>query len=171
MQPRAKLATVRLRLRPVAPEDEADVVAALNDYGVTGWLSVVPFPYTASDFRLFQQGYAVPGQTYSIHDSLGHAGIIGVEDRTLGYWLAPRAQGRGYASEAARTVLAEHFACAPGDIASGYFDGNSRSANVLRKLGFDEIGRDRKFCRALGRDRPHVTLRLTRAAWEASRPA
>lgn len=167
MPARSELATARLELRPVAPSDEAEVLAALNDYCVTGWLSVVPFPYGAEDFREFANEIAVPGETYAIHDATGLAGIIGVEDRTLGYWIAPRAQGRGYATEAARTMLDEHFTVASDDITSGYFDGNLRSANVLRKLGFVEVGRDMKFCRALGRDRPHMVMRLTRAAWVA----
>jgi RimJ/RimL family protein N-acetyltransferase len=48
---------------------------------------------------------------------------------------------------------------------SGYFEGNTRSARVLSKLGFVETGRDRRFCKALGIERPHVILRLTREAF------
>ena len=166
---RAALKTARLMLRPVAPEDEADVVTALNDIAVSGWLAMVPYPYTPADFHQFQTDYAIPGQTYAVHDARGFAGILGVEDQTLGYWFAPVAQGRGYATEAARAALSEHFAHTD-TIASGYFAGNARSANVLRKLGFTEAGRDVKHCRALGQDRPHVTVSLTRDAFLAALP-
>jgi RimJ/RimL family protein N-acetyltransferase len=167
---RVELATARLILRPVSPKDEGEVVACLNDLTVTGWLAVVPHPYTAADFRDFQSSYAVPGDTFSVHDADGLAGIVGVEDRTLGYWFAPSVQGRGYATEAARAALAEHFAADPAPIASGYFDGNARSANVLRKLGFVETGRRQKFCRALGHDRPHVDMHLTLQDFQAGLP-
>lgn len=40
----AALQTARLHLRPVAVQDESPVLAALNDLGVTDWISVVPYP-------------------------------------------------------------------------------------------------------------------------------
>ncbi|MEI6098355.1 MAG: GNAT family N-acetyltransferase [Alphaproteobacteria bacterium] len=167
---RPTLATPRLTLRPVAPSDEAAVVACLNDIEVAGWLAVVPYPYAPADFQQFQRVYAVPGHTYAVADDTGLVGIVGIENRTLGYWFAPASHGRGYATEAARAALADHFLDSPTDIASGYFEGNARSANVLRKLGFAETGRDLKFCRALGIDRPHVALTLTREAFVAALP-
>jgi RimJ/RimL family protein N-acetyltransferase len=170
MTPRAELKTARLTLRPVAPQDQGVVVACLNDIAVSGWLAVVPYPYSAADFHQFQQVYAVPGQTYSVDDAQGFAGILGVEDRTLGYWFAPRAHGLGYATEAARAAIAAHFLHDPSDIASGYFEGNMRSANVLRKLGFVETGRGAKHCRALRIDRPHIAMTLTRDAFLAAWP-
>lgn len=167
---RAELKTARLTLRPVAPDDEAAVLAGLSDLAVSGWLAVVPHPYGAIDFRQFQQDYDVPGDTFAVHDADDFAGILGVEGRTLGYWFAPDRHGRGYATEAGRVVLAEHFADDTQDIASGYFEGNARSANVLRKLGFIETGRDIKWCRALGIDRPHIRMTLTYDAFIAALP-
>ena len=170
MTPRAELKTARLTLRPVAAADEAAVVACLNDIAVTGWMAVIPHPYTTADFRGFQTGFAKPGLTYAVDDTQGFVGILGVERRTLGYWLAPAAHGRGYATEAARAALAEHFGDNEANIASGYFEGNPRSANVLRKLGFVETGRWPKHCLAMNLDRPHVEMLLTRAAFTAALP-
>lgn len=169
MQPRAEIRTARLRLRPLEAQDEADVLAALNDIDVTGWLAVVPFPYAAEDFHQFRTQTARPGETYAVLDDEGFAGIVGA-GRELGYWFAPRAHGKGYATEAARAILAEQLACDPADVDSGYFEGNARSANVLQKLGFVEVGRWPKHCRALGQDRPHVQMRLTRDAFVAALP-
>jgi [ribosomal protein S5]-alanine N-acetyltransferase len=100
---------------------------------------------------------------FVVTDEEGLAGIVSLapDDRALGYWFAPRAHGRGYATEAARAVLAAKLAEDPASVKSGYFEGNSRSANVLRKLGFVETGRFAKHCRALGRDRPHVDMAVT----------
>jgi RimJ/RimL family protein N-acetyltransferase len=154
--------TARLTLRPVAALDEAVVVSAIDDIAVSGWLSVVPHPYTDADFREFLADIAVPGETYVIEDMAGFAGIIALEDRILGYWLAPRAQRLGYATEAGRCLIAAHFAASNAPLTSGYFEGNARSANVLEKLGFVEIGRDIKHCVARGTDLPHVIVELRR---------
>jgi RimJ/RimL family protein N-acetyltransferase len=154
--------TARLSLRPVVGADEEAVVAAIDDIAVSGWLAVVPYPYTMADFQSFLTRYAVVGETFVIEDTKGFAGIMGMEGGVLGYWLAPGAQGRGYATEAGRCLLAAHFAGGGETVGSGYFDGNARSARVLTKLGFVEIGRDRKFCTALNIDRPHVVMQLTR---------
>lgn len=170
MMARAQLQTSRLKLRPVDPKDEGVAVAALNDIAVSGWLAVVPYPYDRADFQHFQTQYAVPGDTFAVDDAEGFVGIVGVEDRTLGYWFAPACHGQGYATEAARAALAEHLAGEPADIASGYFEGNGRSANVLRKLGFVETGRRLKHCRALEIDRSHVDMALTLDAFQAALP-
>ncbi|WP_137113147.1 GNAT family N-acetyltransferase [Rhodobacter sp. SY28-1] len=154
--------TARLALRPVAVADEAEVVVGVGDLAVSGWLAVVPHPYTAADFRYFLTEIAVPGETFAIEDASGFAGIISLVDGVLGYWLHPRAQGRGYATEAGLCLVSAHCAASDAPLISGYFEGNTRSANVLRKLGFRETGRDVKHCRARGTDLPHVVVELTR---------
>ena len=158
---RAEIKTARLHLRPVALQDQTPVLAALNDLAVSGWLSVVPYPYTEADFHAFQSQIAKPGQTFAIEDAAGFVGILGLENASLGYWLMPQAQGKGYATEAARAALDQHFAKGGGPVKSGYFEGNSRSAHVLHKLGFIETGRRLNPCRALNQQRPHVDLILT----------
>ena len=162
------LATRRLVLRPVEAQDCDSIVVGLNDLAVSGWLSVVPFPYTAQDFAAFRDDFSHPGSTWTLLEAGRFAGILGLERATLGYWLMPAAQGRGIATEAAGAVLAAHFAGGGGEVASGYFEGNARSARVLGKLGFTETGRDVKFCRARDLDRPHVTLGLTAEAFGLS---
>ncbi|MEZ5887317.1 MAG: GNAT family N-acetyltransferase [Paracoccaceae bacterium] len=167
---RPLLQTGRLLLRPLQASDEAALVAGLNDWEVVRWLAVVPFPYGPADFRAFLPK-AEPGDTWAIEDGDGFIGMIG-NGGELGYWLARRAWGRGYASEAARAVVADHFADpeAP-EIHSAYYEGNQRSANVLTKLGFRTTGYELK--RTVARpDEETLSCRmiLTRAAWEAKGP-
>lgn len=164
-----RLTTKRLRLRQVEERDRAAVVAGVGDLAVSRWLSTVPHPYVDADFDVFLSDIAKPGETFVIEDALGFAGIIGAGEE-LGYWLMPRAHGLGYATEAARAVMAQQFADTPADVYAGYFVGNDRSAAVLRKLGCVETGRNELFCTALGAARAHVTTTLTRAAFVAALP-
>lgn len=167
---RAEVQTARLLLRPVQPGDQAAVVEGLNDLAVSGWLSVVPFPYQPEDFQMFLAVLARPGASFALQDDEGFAGIMALDKAKLGYWLAPRAQGRGYATEAARGLLGWHFALGGGPVSSGHFAGNHRSASVLRKLGFVETGRGDLPCRARGEVLPHVDLGLCEADYRRALP-
>lgn len=163
-----RIVTARLRLRPVFPDDAGPVIAALNEIGGAGWLARVPHPYGERDFLDFLEGSARAGETYAIEDADGFAGVLTCGG-VLGYWLARRAQGRGYATEAAGAVLAARFAAGGGDVVSGHFEGNAASARVLEKLGFVEVGRRMVACRPWGAARPHVDLVLTADAFARAR--
>lgn len=165
---RASLKTARLTLRPLGPDDEAAVLAAMS-LEVARWLYSVPYPYRAADFQHFLTDIAVVGKTFVIEDALGFAGVIGVEG-SLGYWLAARAQGFGYATEAARAVLSSRFLDDPTPITAGYFVENGRSAKVLRKLGFSQTGQGVKHCQALGEARAYVNVSLSFADFLAALP-
>ena len=159
------LRTARLTLRPIQLSDAAVMVREIGDIAISGWLATVPHPYTFEDFRLFATEIAVPGETFAIEDADGVVGMIGLEPDVLGYWLASRVHGRGYATEAARCLLEFHFSRSEETVESGYFVGNARSARVLEKLGFIQTGQDLKHCLAMGVDRPHITMMLTPQAF------
>lgn len=163
-----QLVTPRLILRPLGPQDQDAVVRGLNDFAVSRWLAVVPFPYAPSDFDFFAAEVARPGVVWAIEAAGLFMGIVSIEEDTLGYWLMPSAHGQGIATEAAGAVVAAHFEAGRGPVTSGYFAGNARSARVLDKLGFTEVAQDMKFCRAQAMDLPHVTLRLTQQAFRLS---
>src|SRR5690606_1669374 len=170
MTGRAFLQTARLKLRPILASDRMALVAALDDFEIARWLYSVPHPYRDEDFRALLPT-AMPGGTWAIEDAEGFAGTIGA-DGELGYWLARRAWGRGYATEAARAVLAARFADpAAGPLASGHFEGNDRSRRVLKRLGFVRSGHF--IWHPVSRpDETALLCRmdLTRAAWLAADP-
>lgn len=173
MTAHSTLTTARLRLRPLVASDEGALVVALNDWEVVRWLVPVPFPYESADFQAFLP-LAEPGKVWVIEDDKRLAGLIEIDD-LLGYWLARSAWGQGYATEAARAVLAAHFAeSAAGPVGSGYFEGNARSANVLTKLGFRVTGYTRRRTVACpDKDMLSCRMLLARADWlaaEAARP-
>ncbi|TGD61281.1 N-acetyltransferase [Tabrizicola sp. WMC-M-20] len=159
------LRTARLRLRPLSLADEAGVISGLNDPEIASWLATTSYPYPAADFQTYV-ATAPEGETFSIHDDQGFAGLIG-GGAELGFWIARRAQGRGYAQEAAVALLRAVFQFYRGPVTSGYFVGNLPSARVLQNLGFAEAGQSRKFCRPLGQDMDHVDLVLSRQTFLA----
>jgi RimJ/RimL family protein N-acetyltransferase len=160
------LQTPRLHLRPVAPEDASAIIAGVGDLAVSRYLSVVPHPYGAQDFAHFLT-LAQAGSHWTITDRDTVAGVISLAPG-FGFWIMPDRQGRGYATEAARAVLAAHFLdSAAGQVSSGYFTDNTASAGVHRKLGFVETHVEDTLCRALGQSRPLSRQRLTRADWLA----
>ena len=88
----------------------------------------MPVPSTAADFHRFVGEIARPGETFAVEDAEGFAGVVGAGEE-LGYWFAPRAQGRGYATEAATAILAAQFARCDSEVISGYFEGNGTDAS------------------------------------------
>ena len=161
--------TRRLTLRAPVMADAALLTAALNDWEVVRWLSVVPFPYSREDAAWFLMECAAGREdSLAICDADGLCGMIGTTETGLGYWLARRVWGRGYATEAAGAFLGVYFAIPANDaIRSGYFVDNERSGAVLRKLGFADVGAKILPCRAQGRDMASRDMRLTRERWEA----
>lgn len=196
MANRARLQSERLNLRPVCDDDEAAIVAALDDIQVVRWLAVVPYPYRPEHFRAWLPE-ARSGEVWAVETPGGLIGVVslseiradaeepltpddGAEDGTvrlpgkrleLGYWFARRFWGRGYGSEAVRTVLAAHFAAAgAGPVYAHVHDDNIRSESVLRGMGFTRLGRRRYYADALKREVDAITLCLTRAGWIEANP-
>jgi RimJ/RimL family protein N-acetyltransferase len=142
MTPPAPLQTDRLWLKPPVPEDAPAIAAALADEEVVLWLTQAPNPYTLADAQDFLAKVVRKSEVWMIHDASGLVGCVGCEGE-FGYWLARPAWGQGYVTEAGAAVLAHHFGVLDGgDVISGHYPGNARSARVLDKLGF-EGGPDR----------------------------
>jgi RimJ/RimL family protein N-acetyltransferase len=72
-------------------------------------------------------------------------GAVGmVKENEIGYMLHPTAWGKGYATEALRSMISEYYQQFPGaDPLRAYSDAlNAGSNKVLLKSGFKEIGRE-----------------------------
>lgn len=81
----------------------------------------------------------------------------------LGFWLGREHWGMGLATEAATAVIRRGF-MVDGQTAfsSAHFVDNPASGRVLKKLGFEPIGRTRMWCSARGMEVEAVGLWLTR---------
>src|ERR1700739_3899778 len=111
-----RLATERLILRPLAPEDAEAMHRLVNDWEVTRNLSVVPFPYPrelANEYiestrKALAEGtnyaLAITGREGAPEILVGGVSLrIDAAERTgrLGYWVGRRFWGHGVATEAA----------------------------------------------------------------------
>ena len=142
--------TQRLTLRPGWPEDAPAVARAIGHEKVVRMLPKVPWPYRLADAEAFLSRERAPGEAFFLilsHEGdyprpIGGIGLAPDEEgHELGYWLAPEAWGRGYATEAGRAVVAiARHALGLERIHSGHFVDNPASGRVLRKLGFRPTG-------------------------------
>jgi RimJ/RimL family protein N-acetyltransferase len=137
-----ELETNRLVIRPFAPDDVAAVHAYLSDPQVR--LFVPEWPETLDGTEAFvRKNFDDPRQHAIVRRAddllVGHVGFwLWFEPRTfeIGWAIAPAHQSRGYATEAARAVLAHGFktlglhrivaTCDPRNLAS---------VRVMEKLG------------------------------------
>lgn len=170
--PLPALRTQRLSLRPMAMSDAAAVAAKLNNFEISKWLTIVPYPYTYADAVWFIEenlaGRALSWSIFADDVLIGNIGI-GAE---LGYWLAPDAWGRGFATEAGRAVINHVFSDQKRHVfGSSHFVENMASRRVLEKLGFEDIGGHVHYSVARGADVAGRSMRLTRARWESGADA
>jgi 8-oxo-dGTP diphosphatase len=155
------LKTERLTLRPLRAEDAPALHRLVNDWEVAKTLARVPFPYPrpladewiASTWAQLAAGeawhLAIVGEEAGREVLVGCVGLTrdrGSNDRggrlaELGYWVGRRFWGHGVGPEAAGRLL--RWALANLDIEgirASVLRDNARSAAVLRRLGFLEVG-------------------------------
>jgi RimJ/RimL family protein N-acetyltransferase len=165
------LHTPRLILRPARPDDAPCYALGMSDYEVARWLTPMPWPFTlamATDW-LRQAPEPTPERALFIieHPSKGLIGCVALAQE-FGFWIAKPHWGRGYATEAAKAVIDWHFRASGSDaIVSSAHHRNVASLRVKAKLGFAEIGRDRRFSQPLQVNVEHVLTQLTRTEWMA----
>jgi RimJ/RimL family protein N-acetyltransferase len=159
--------TDRLLLRPGWIEDAPALAQTIGHEQVARNLSRVPWPYGAADAERFLAQPCDPLRPrflITLRDTGRLIGGIGISDDKpqLGYWIARDHWRRGYATEAARAVLAiaDESLRLPVLHASHATD-NPASGRVLRKLGFVPVGSARRY--SAGR-RTAVEIRLLHRA-------
>ena len=162
--------TERLRLRPVAPSDRDELIALINDYEVSKWLTRVKYPYTASDFDEFLV-YSGQNPLWIIEYHGAVAGCIGLVGE-FGYWLGQSFWGKGIVPEAARAILSDHFKNPRAHVVySSYFLGNEKSRAILARLGFSPLGATtQRHSLAQGHSVPVQPMVLTPEQWHFLHP-
>ncbi|HIC64451.1 MAG: GNAT family N-acetyltransferase [Paracoccus sp. (in: a-proteobacteria)] len=141
------------------PEDADTIVAALSDWQVTQWLSVVPWPYAMTDAQAFI-AEAGPDE-HAVRQGDRLVGMIRA-GQSFGIWIAPGAQGQGIGLRAAVLALSRRFNEGAEMVESYHLAGNRRSAGLLARLGFRPVGQEMRWSRPHGREMAAVKLRLAR---------
>ncbi|MEQ7126881.1 GNAT family protein [Actinopolymorpha sp. B11F2] len=104
---------------------------------------------------------------------VGQAALFGIapKDRcaTLGIFLGPEHQGRGYGSDAVRTLVRYGFAQLNlHRVELGVFGFNAHAIATYRKVGFVEEGRRRQAIYRSGAWHDEVRMSILRSEWDAS---
>jgi ribosomal-protein-alanine N-acetyltransferase len=159
------LATERLLLRQFRRTDVTDFARLAGDWAVASMTSDIPHPLTEKQAMAWLR----PGRgevRFAIELEgrlIGGAGFYRRRSGAaeLGFWLGQEWWGMGYATEAARAAIQYGFEARrlPGFTSSHFVD-NRASAGVLRKLGFEPVGRGRIACSARGCEVEAITYWL-----------
>jgi 8-oxo-dGTP diphosphatase len=174
----APLATERLILRPLVPEDAEAMHRLVNDWEVARNLATVPFPYPrelADKWILSTRRSLAEGRAYNLaitgregeHEIMvGSVGLrIDSASRCgrLGYWVGQRFWGHGVATEAAGRLVRWALANLDLDrLEAGVITDNPASATVLRRIGFRQVGEGTEQSVARGGDQPIWRFEATR---------
>ncbi|WP_310621626.1 GNAT family N-acetyltransferase [Flexibacterium corallicola] len=170
-----ELKTKRLVLRENRLSDAENMVKYLNNFEVSRWLAVVPYPYTEKDAQeriksVLANNYA-DTCAWAIDDGTGLVGTIGFRSASgkvvFGYFLGQPFWGKGYMSEAVQAVMVYLFETKNiSAVYAGAFVENEGSQRVLAKAGFTRSGRGFQNCRARdGKEFPENRYMLTREAF------
>lgn len=170
------LETTRLRLRPYSEADIAELVPLIGAREVAATTLRIPHPYTEDDARKFLLMAQEPDKLWlavTLRSDGRQIGGVGLrldephQNAELGYWLGVDYWGKGYATEASRELLRYGFSDLKlHRIYASHFQGNSASANILKKLGMRHEGRQRQHIRKYGKFLDSELYGLLRQEWE-----
>jgi len=171
-----RLTTARLVLDAYTPQDLPALVALLRTPEIAAWTLAIPHPFTAADGERWMADHLL---NFAVRQNLELAvrlqgqliGTVGLritracDQAELGYWIGQPFWGCGYATEAARAVVAfgfSHFNLEK--IISNHFAGNEASGRVLQKIGFSREGFHPRHAKKNDTYIDMVSFGLTRAA-------
>ena len=147
------LRSARLRLRPFALADCAEVNRLVGDEAVASTLVAVKYPYSEDMARRWiakhQPSYDAGGAlNFAVEEResqmlVGFIGIGGDERRAgMGYWYGRPYWGKGYATEAGRTTVAFGFEeLGLERMEASHLKDNLTSGRALQKMGMSHQGR------------------------------
>lgn len=143
--------TNRLLLRPGWAEDAPALFRAIADRRIVRNLASAPWPYRQEDAEAFLATERKPDEpallilrrTAGAPELIGTIGFGRRPDGEIefGYWIARTHWGRGYATEAARAMVAiARDTLRMPRLHAGHFLDNPASGRVLEKAGFRPTG-------------------------------
>ena len=142
-----QITTKRLVLkRPDKSINKTLFASLVGDWDIAKCLSDVPYPYTEENAEKFIKRTSLDDLRFCIFFNellVGGVGCSFEENNQLdlGYWIAKNYWGNGFATEASMGLIEyvkdeTEFKV----ITACYIKDNKASSNVLKKLGFREVG-------------------------------
>ncbi|MCZ0735685.1 GNAT family N-acetyltransferase [Phreatobacter sp. AB_2022a] len=169
--------TPRLVLRELRRGDAPRIARYVGDIGVARMLAVVPLPYNEKDAETFVAAMgAINADGRGLGLAVAEKGapdlLIGVMSFIgalpvveIGWWLGRPYWGRGFATEAARALIAVAFREPRLDrIVAGAFFDNPASLHVQDKLGFARTGESQRHSLARRAFVRHIDTEIVRPA-------
>lgn len=175
----ARIAAFPVVLRPFVPADAARVALFCADPGVALTTAAIPHPYPAGAADAWIATHAALGESgvewnYAIVpvDADALVGAIALRPEpgphdNLGYWIGRPWWSRGYATAAARALLATAFRLLDVDgITARHLARNPASGRVMEKCGMTLARRERAPHRG-GPVEEHCVWSIDRERWSA----
>ena len=165
-------------LRPFALADASRVQLLVGDRLVAETTALIPHPYEDGMAQAWIVGQAdelARGREYTYAITRAEDGLLvgaislrpaAGERENLGYWIGRDYWGQGYATAAARAIIAVTFRCLDcNQLTAAHLVRNAASGRVLEKCGLTPVGRVTRDHR--GRQEEFCVRGITRDAWEA----
>jgi RimJ/RimL family protein N-acetyltransferase len=172
------LESERLMLRPPQLADAPAIAALANNRKVAEMTASIPHPYRVGNAEAWITRLAdKAGPVFGIFARKGGA-FVGACDYQMrdeaipeiGYWIGEPFWGRGFATEAVRTMIDHAFTATDLEaLAASCRVTNLASRHVLEKCGFQWTGVGLLRVRTLGASVPSDRFRLDRRTWVALR--
>jgi RimJ/RimL family protein N-acetyltransferase len=178
------LETERLVLRPFSPDDAPDLARLAGRREIADTTISIPHPYSEEQARQWITSNADPHtlarfvllgvESKSEATLVGSIGLRDVEvehaQAEMGFWIAVECWGKGYATEAARAVLAFGFEqLALNRIYAHHMVRNPASGAVLARIGMKQEGLLRQRVRKWGRFEDVVLMAILHEEWRRLR--
>ncbi|WP_161862344.1 GNAT family N-acetyltransferase [Algicella marina] len=172
---RLPLLTERLEIRPLTRHDVTSLCRIGGRPEVARMMTSVPSPWPAEDARAWVEQSQWRGRLgFRLGICLRGGELVGIvgmggEPPTVAYFLDPAYWGQGMATEAMRAFLDfcfRRFELA--ELFADHFADNPGSGRVLRKLGYEEIGRGTAGSAGRTEEAENVEYRVTEAQFRAA---
>jgi ribosomal-protein-alanine N-acetyltransferase len=164
-------------LRPFAHDDAARAQLLAGARAVAEMTALIPHPYpdgAAEAWIAAQAQDRAAGREYTYAITLATDGLLvgaiglrpaPIERESIGYWIGEPYWGRGYATAAARAVIALAFSLLDLEVlTASHLARNPASGRVLEKCGLKLLRTERRAHR--GVDEAFCVRSLTRSDWE-----
>jgi [ribosomal protein S5]-alanine N-acetyltransferase len=166
-----------ITLRPFDPRDATRVQLLAGEREVAAMTALIPHPYPDGAAEAWIAGQAreqATGReyTYAVTSSddgtlVGAIGLrpVATEHGNLGFWIGRPHWGRGYATAAARAVIALAFGLLDIDaLTAAHLARNRASGRVMEKCGMSLLGTEKRNHRGVQEE--FCVRGITRDDWE-----